>query len=58
MKHIKFCSNCKIYSMQDKCPKCSKETVLAKPPKFSLNDKYASYRRESKKKELEEKGLL
>jgi H/ACA ribonucleoprotein complex subunit 3 len=58
MKHIKYCSKCKVYSMQDTCPKCSGETVLPKPPKFSLNDKYASYRRESKKKELEEKGLL
>lgn len=38
MKHIKYCSKCKVYSMQDTCPKCSGETVLPKPPKFSLND--------------------
>ena len=44
------------YTMKEKCPHCGAATVLPKPPKFSLEDKYAGYRRDSKKKELVEKG--
>lgn len=44
--------------MKQECPKCSLKTVEARPPRFSLDDKYASYRREVKEKELKEKGLL
>tara|TARA_Y100000310_G_scaffold345524_1_gene465980 strand:+ start:6002 stop:6136 length:135 start_codon:yes stop_codon:yes gene_type:complete len=44
--------------MKQECPKCSAKTVEAKPPRFSLDDKYASYRREAKEKEREEKGLI
>jgi len=32
-----------------KCPKCGAKTELARPPKFSLEDKYAHLRREAKK---------
>lgn len=58
MKKILTCGSCSVYTMKQECPKCSKKTVEAKPPRFSLDDKYASYRREVKRKELEEKGLL
>jgi len=44
--------------METKCPKCDAETIQPKPPKFSLTDKYASYRREVKVKELKKKGLF
>lgn len=44
--------------MKDTCPKCSAKTNLAKPPKYSLEDKYGKYRREVKKEELKKKGLL
>jgi len=44
--------------MKQECPECSGKTVEAKPGKFSLDDKYASYRREVKEKEREEKGLV
>jgi rRNA maturation protein Nop10 len=44
--------------MKQECPTCSGKTVEAKPPKFSLDDKYASYRREVKEKKRKEKGLV
>lgn len=56
-EHIHKCFACMKYTMEKKCPRCGAATVLPKPPKFSLEDKYAGYRRESKKKELLEKGL-
>ncbi|MBU1111939.1 MAG: RNA-protein complex protein Nop10 [archaeon] len=58
MKHIMVCQKCKVYSMKKQCPKCSGEMVLAKPPKYSPEDKLGSYRREAKKKDLENKGFI
>jgi H/ACA ribonucleoprotein complex subunit 3 len=46
------------YTLEKKCPSCGKETVIPRPPKFSLQDKYAALRRESKKEELKERKLL
>ncbi|MBU0469943.1 MAG: RNA-protein complex protein Nop10 [Nanoarchaeota archaeon] len=57
-KHIHKCYSCNEYTLEVKCPKCNQPAILPKPPKFSLNDKYSSYRREIKKKELEEKGII
>ena len=42
--------------MKDIC--CNYKTESLKPPKYSPVDKYVNYRREVKRKELEEKGLL
>lgn len=58
MTNIHKCPKCDSYSLEDKCPKCKTETILPKPPKFSLDDKYAGYRREVKKKDLVKKNLL
>ena len=58
MKHIHFCNICSKYTMKEVCPSCGGKANLAKPPKYSPEDKYADYRRESKEKELQEKGLL
>lgn len=52
------CSECKIYTMKLECKSCSKKTVLAKPPKFSHNDKYQDYRRKVKREDLEKRNLL
>ncbi|PIN73065.1 ribosome biogenesis protein [Candidatus Woesearchaeota archaeon CG10_big_fil_rev_8_21_14_0_10_45_16] len=57
MKHILKCSSCNSYTLHEKCPQCGSKALEPKPPKFSPEDKYGSYRREIKKKELEEKGL-
>jgi len=51
-EHIHKCIPEKIYTLEDECPSCGKRTVLPKPPKFSLNDKYAGMRREIRRKEL------
>ncbi|MBW2979589.1 RNA-protein complex protein Nop10 [Candidatus Woesearchaeota archaeon] len=58
VKHIMFCDACKKYTMQSRCPVCGKKTVEAKPPKFSIQDRYGKYRREAKRKMLMEAGLL
>ena len=52
---ILFCESCKKYTLNKEC--CGKKTSSIKPPKFSLDDKYGKYRRQVKRKELEEKGL-
>jgi len=57
-KHIMVCKKCKVYTMKDKCPICGETTVEAKPPKFSIQDRYGKYRREAKRKMLMEAGLL
>ena len=58
-KHIYKCSSCLRYTLEDTCPSCEKKerTVLPRPPKFSLEDKYADLQREVKKEELVKKGL-
>ncbi|MEK6940072.1 MAG: nucleolar RNA-binding Nop10p family protein [Nanoarchaeota archaeon] len=57
-EHIRKCAHDQHYTLEKNCPFCGKETILPKPPKFSLQDRYASLRRESKKQELKEKKLL
>ncbi|MBR9699144.1 ribosome biogenesis protein [Candidatus Woesearchaeota archaeon] len=44
MKHIRKCI-CLTYTMKEQCPKCKKQTKIARPPKYSPEDKYAKYRR-------------
>jgi len=58
MKHILKCKKCGTYTLKKECPNCGSDCVEPKPPKFSLDDKYASLRREAKKSDLEKKGLV
>ena len=58
MKHILRCPKCGTYTMKEECPICGTKAATPKPAKYSPEDKYASYRREAKKKEFSEKGLL
>lgn len=44
--------------MRDVCPKCGGKAVQSKPPKYSPEDKYASYRRKAKEEMLKKEGLL
>ncbi len=44
---IKKCVKCGEYTLTDK--HCEKDTISAKPPKFSFPDKYGKYRRKTKK---------
>lgn len=56
MKHVLFCKQCNNFTMKIVC--CGEKAESLKPPKYSPVDKYANYRREAKRKELQEKGLL
>lgn len=56
-QHIHHCSSCQKYTLQQACPSCGGVTVIPKPPKFSLDDKYAGLRREAKREELKKRGL-
>ena len=58
MKKIKMCPEDRLYTLKDKCSKCGTETIITAPPKFSVDDKYAGYRREAKEKLRKEAGLL
>lgn len=42
------CRGCNEYTLEDKCPKCCKASVLARPLRYSKEDKYAQYRRKEK----------
>lgn len=42
---IKKCFDCKVYTLEDKCPKCGAVTRNPHPIKFSPEDKYGKYRR-------------
>ena len=44
--------------MKDVCPKCGAKTELAKPAKFSPEDKYAFYRRKAMEKDRIKAGLI
>jgi len=57
MKHILKCPGCGKYTMKEKCS-CGGTAITPRPPKYSPDDKYADYRRQTKKPALAEKGLL
>ena len=57
MKHILKCSKCGQYNLKEVCG-CGGEAFLAKPPKYSPEDKYGHYRRKVKKEEMIKEGLL
>ncbi|MEM2143662.1 MAG: nucleolar RNA-binding Nop10p family protein [Candidatus Thorarchaeota archaeon] len=44
------CAQCGSYTLRDtSCPKCNGKVFDPEPPKFSLVDKYAEYRRRARK---------
>lgn len=47
---LRKCVKCGAYTLnKDRCPYCGGPVRLPHPPKFSLDDKYAKYRRLMKK---------
>ena len=56
-QHIFKCLNCRSYSLEDSCSGCGGKCVTPRPPKFSLEDKYADYRRITKLEELKKRNL-
>jgi H/ACA ribonucleoprotein complex subunit 3 len=55
-KHIYKCISCGKYTTKEECS-CGSKAILPRPPKFSLDDKYAGLKRKVKKEELIKKGL-
>jgi len=46
-KYLQKCKDCELYSLANsdsKCRHCGGILINPKPPKFSLKDKYGSYR--------------
>lgn len=57
MKHILKCKKCYSYTLKEKC-KCGSEALSPMPAKYSPEDKYGKYRRETKQPTWKEAGLL
>jgi rRNA maturation protein Nop10 len=48
-KSLYYCEECKEYTLKQEC--CGNKTISRAPPKYSPDDRYASYRKDIKKKE-------
>ncbi len=48
MKHILRCAACGAFTMKQACPACGAEAINPRPPKYSVDDKYAALRRKAK----------
>ncbi len=57
MKTILKCGKCGRYTMKDIC-ECNGKALTPKPAKFSIEDKYAEYRRKAKLETFKSEGLL
>ena len=57
MRHIYKCAKCSRYSMKEACS-CGSVALVAKPVKYSVDDKLANYRRLAKHGEYAERGLI
>ena len=57
MRSILKCETCGKYTMEDVCV-CNGKSLTPKPAKFSIDDKYGSYRRKAKLDIFKNKGLL
>lgn len=45
---LRKCPSCDTYTMGAECPKDSKPTKTAHPPRFTIQDKWARFRRKEK----------
>jgi H/ACA ribonucleoprotein complex subunit 3 len=45
------CESCGRYNIRSVCVVCGGKAVNPKPPKFSIEDKYAKYRRMAREQE-------
>ena len=57
MRHIHKCGNCGKYTMKEICD-CGSKTLVAKPLKYSQDDKFQPYRRNAKLQDYKIRGLL
>jgi len=57
MRNILKCENCGKYTMNEICA-CGGKSLTPKPAKFSVEDKYGSYRRKAKLNNFKKEGLI
>jgi len=57
MRNILKCQDCGKYTMKETCA-CGSKALTPKPAKFSVEDKYGSYRRKAKLDIFRDKGLI
>ena len=57
MRSILKCENCGKYTMKEICA-CNGKELTPKPAKFSVEDKYGSYRRKAKLDNFKKEGLI
>lgn len=57
MRRIYKCVKCAKYTMKETCD-CGNATLIAKPLKYSPDDKLAGYRRKAKHDEYSKRGLI
>jgi H/ACA ribonucleoprotein complex subunit 3 len=53
MKNLRFCNNCKEYTLELVCKKCKNKSISKYPPRFSPEDRYGKYRRILKRQIME-----
>jgi H/ACA ribonucleoprotein complex subunit 3 len=52
MPELRKCGKCSSYMISQACPACGHEkTVSPRPPKYSVEDRYAKYRRMAKEQQ-------
>ncbi|NOZ82409.1 MAG: RNA-protein complex protein Nop10 [Euryarchaeota archaeon] len=56
MSRLRYCRECRRYTLQHACATCGAETVSPHPPRFSPEDRYGAYRRKLRKELMEEAG--
>lgn len=57
MKILLQCPSCRKFTLKQTCV-CGEKTLSPAPPKYSPDDKYASYRRKAKEEQYRAKGLI
>ncbi|MDD2678733.1 MAG: nucleolar RNA-binding Nop10p family protein [Candidatus Nanoarchaeia archaeon] len=45
---IKYCVDCKKYTLKSVCDKCNKKAIIKKPAKFSIEKDYSRQRLKSR----------
>ncbi|MBI4146948.1 ribosome biogenesis protein [Candidatus Woesearchaeota archaeon] len=56
MEHIFKCQKCGTYTMKETC-KCGSQAITTRPVRYA-HDNIGKYRREARREELKNKGLL
>ena len=57
MRHIFKCISCNKYTMKEICG-CGNKGLIARPLKYTPDDRFVRYRREAKLTEYAARGLL